>query len=292
MEIAGARALVTGGASGIGYAVAEELLRGGARVFIVDIAQDALDTAAAKLRESTGGQVEVGRADVSSVDDMALLGTTVREAFGGLDILVNNAGVVYHAKPLWETAPEMVDWSFAVNVTGVINGVREFVPGMIEQHHGHVVNTASMAGFQVRKFTEWFQGLYAATKFSVVAISEALRQDLEEYGIGVSVLAPAAVDTNISNSDAHRPDRFGGATTGSSPAEHARALAERGMPPSLVAKLVVDAIITNRLYLFTHVKDRAVVAERTEGILAGFDESAEVLKRLDPSWIPAGGTGA
>jgi len=280
MDIEGARALVTGGASGIGYALAESFSRAGARVMIVDIDEGRAAEAAFRLSEATGAPTESAAADVSDPAAVARVGELVRERFGGLDVLVNNAGVVYHAKPIWETPPEMVDWSFGVNVTGVINGVREFVPGMIAQRHGYVVNTASMAGFQVRRNTEWFQGLYAATKFAVVALSEALRDDLAEYGIGVSVLAPSAVATNISLSDRTRPDRFGGPTTGSSPEEHMRRLAERGMDPALVAELVRDAIENERQYVFTHTKDRAVVDARNDRILAGFDESAAALERL------------
>jgi len=280
MDISGARALVTGGASGIGYAVAERLLRQGARVIIVDIKEDAAAEAAQRLAADTGTSPEYATADVSDPAAMARLGETVRARFGGLDILHNNAGVVYHAKPLWETPPEMVDWSFGVNTIGVINGIREFVPGMIEQRRGYVVNTASTAGFQVRGNVEWFQGLYAATKFAVVAISEALRADLEPYGIGVAVLAPSSVNTNISFSDRVRPERFGGPTTGSSPEAHIQRLAARGMEPSLVAELVAEAIEHERMYIFPHPVNRAVVDERNDRILAGFDETAAVLERL------------
>lgn len=280
MEINGARALVTGGASGIGYGLAEHFLRAGARVVIVDINEEAAAEAADRLGRATGVGTEFTTADVSDPASMAAVGEFVRERFGGLDLLCNNAGVVYHAKPLWETPPEMVDWSFGVNTIGVINGIREFVPGMIEQRHGYIVNTASMAGFQVRGNVEWFQGLYAATKFGVVAISESLRADLAPYGIGVSVLAPSSVNTNISFSDRVRPERFGGPTTGSSPEAHIQRLAARGMEPSLVAELVAEAIEHERMYIFPHSANRAVVDERNDRILAGFDETAAVLEGL------------
>jgi len=280
MEISGARALVTGGASGIGYGLAENFLRAGARVVIVDINEDAAAEAAARLGRDTGTEAGFIAADVSDPASMAAVGDFVRDRLGGLDLLCNNAGVVYHAKPFWETPPEMVDWSFGVNTIGVINGVREFVPGMIAQRHGHVVNTASMAGFQVRGNVEWFQGLYAATKFAVVAISESLQADLAQYGIGVTVLAPSSVNTNISFSDRVRPDRFGGPTTGSSPDAHIQRLAARGMEPSLVAQLVAEAIEHERMYVFPHPANRSVVDERNRRILAGFDETAAVLERL------------
>ncbi len=280
MKINGARALVTGGASGIGYGLAEHFLRAGARVVIVDINETAAAEAADRLASSTGVRAEFAAADVSDPASMAKVGEFVRDRLGGLDLLCNNAGVVYHAKPLWETPPEMVDWSFGVNTIGVVNGVREFVPGMIAQGHGHIVNTASMAGFQVRGNVEWFQGLYAATKFAVVAISESLQADLAQYGIGVTVLAPSSVNTNISFSDRVRPDRFGGPTTGSSPEAHIQRLAARGMEPSLVAELVAEAIEHERTYVFPHPVNRSVVDERNSRILAGFDETAAVLERI------------
>jgi len=280
MQINGARALVTGGASGIGYALAEHLLRAGARVVIVDIDAGAAANAAQRLASATGAAAEFTSADVSDPASMAAVGDFVRDRLGGLDLLCNNAGVAYNSKPLWETPPEMVDWSFGVNTIGVINGIREFVPGMIAQRHGYIVNTASSAGFHVRGNVEWFQGLYAATKFGVVALSEALRADLAEYGIGVSILAPSAVNTNIGRSDRVRPERFGGPTTGSSPESNIRGLAERGMPPSLVAALVVDGIEHERAYIFPHPHIREVVDERHGRIIAGLDESAAVLGRI------------
>ncbi len=191
IDINGARALVTGGASGIGYGVAEALLNEGARVVIADINESNAAAAADRLAASTGGDIRFAVADVSDAASVAEIGMFVRSAFGGLDILHNNAGVLYHTKPLWETPPEMIDWSFGVNTFGVLNGIREFVPDMIAQGHGHVVNTASIGGFQVRPNEDWYQGLYAATKYAVVGISEALRGDLEPLGIGVSILAPA-----------------------------------------------------------------------------------------------------
>lgn len=283
MEIEGARALVTGGASGIGYAYAELLLRRGAGgVVLVDISEEKLAEAAERLGRETGGRVAAVPADVSDVEAWSRVGELARERFGGIDLLFNNAGVVFHAKPFWETPPEMVDWSFGVNAIGEINGIREFVPDMIARGRGHVVNASSTAGFQVRRSEGRFQGLYAATKFAVVAISEALQADLAEHGVGVTVVAPNAVNTDILHSDRVRPGRFGGPTTGSSPEEHIRALAERGIAPSYVALLTLDAVEQNRLYVFTSTKDRAVIDARNERILAGIDASAEAMARLAP----------
>src|SRR3546814_6394835 len=102
-----------------------------------------------------------------------------------------NAGVVYNSKPLHEIPDEAIDWCINVNIYGVLNGIKAFVPIVVEAGNGgHVVNTGSIGGFQVRKSELWHQGLYAATKYAVTALSEGLRFDLEHLGIGVSVLAP------------------------------------------------------------------------------------------------------
>ncbi len=283
MEIEGARALITGGASGIGYAQAELLLRRGARgVVLLDISEEKAAEAAERLSRETGGRAEAIGADVSDVAAWSLVGEFARDRLGGVDLLFNNAGVVFHSKPLWETPREMVDWSFGVNTIGEINGIREFVPDMIARGRGHVINTSSTAGFQVRKSEGRFQGLYAATKFAVVAISEALQADLAEYGVGVTVVAPNAVNTNILHSDQVRPGRFGGPTTGSSPEEHIRSLAERGIDPAYVALFTLDAVEQNRLYVFTNAKDRTTIDARNDRILAGVDASAAAIARLAP----------
>ncbi len=287
MDIEGTRALITGGASGIGYADAELLLRKGAEgVVIVDISEERAVEAAGRLRTDTGGRVEAVAADVSDADAWARIGEFARDRLGGIDLLFNNAGVVFHSKPLWETPKEMVDWSFGVNTIGELNGIREFVPDMIARRHGHIVNTSSTAGFQVRKTEGRFQGLYAATKFAVVAISEALREDLAEYGVGVTVVAPSSVNTSILFSDRVRPEKFGGPTTGSSPEEHIKSLAARGMDPELVARFIIDAVEQNRLYVFTHAKDRAVIDARNDRILADLDASMAALGRLAPEALP------
>ncbi len=137
-----------------------------------------------------------------------------------------------------------------------------------------------MAGFQVRGNVEWFQGLYAATKFGVVALSESLRADLEPYGIGVSVLAPSSREHEhlVLRPGASRALR--GSDHRSSPEAHIERLAARGMEPSLVAELVAEAIEHERMYVFPHSANRVVVDERNDRILAGFDETAAVLERL------------
>ena len=270
-QIAGARAVVTGGASGIGLALAEALIEAGADVAIVDIAQESIDAAVGKLAR-LGGRVIGLQADVSSLTDVERVRDEVESTLGWVDIVANNAGVAYNATPIWDTPPEMVDWCYAVNVMGVYHGIRCFVPGMIERGHGHVLNTSSIGGFQVRKHPLWHQGLYASTKYAVVALSESLGLDLEGTGVAVSILAPAWVATNIAQSDRNRPDRFGGPTSGSQRTELGPVMAG-GVDPRVVGALAVDAIQNERLYVFSHPDQREIVELRNAAVLRGFEES-------------------
>lgn len=275
--VQGACAFVTGGASGIGLGMARALAAAGADICVADIEPEGVARAVAEL---SGGDVRVHGlvADVSSLVEMERARQEVEATLGTVDILANNAGVVFNAAPLWETPPEMVDWNLAVNVVGVYNGVRTFVPGMIERGHGHVVNTSSIGGFQVRKHPVWHQGLYAATKYAVVALSEGLAHDLEHAGIKVSVLAPAWVATQIGQSDRNRPERFGGPAKGSQSEKSAEEMAG-GMDPLAVGEHVVDAITHERMYVFTHPDQRDVVAARHESIMRGFAESQAYVDR-------------
>jgi NAD(P)-dependent dehydrogenase (short-subunit alcohol dehydrogenase family) len=158
-----------------------------------------------------------------------------------------------------------------VNVLGVVNGIRTFVP-MIRRHGegGHVVNTASMSGFFIRQGRN--QGAYSMTKYAVVALSEALEQDLEGADIGVSVVCPGAVVTRILESAATRPERFGGPYT--RPRQEAfRGAASQSLPPELVGQRVLHAIKQREFYLLTHAHERAAVKARHDRIEAAFDRA-------------------
>lgn len=264
-------ALVTGAASGIGFGIARALAMRGVSIIMADVEQERLDAAAAELA-FTGVRLLPLVVDVADRQAMYAAAETVKEAFGRLDILVNNAGVAYNIKPVHEAPDDAIDWSINVNLYGVLNGIKAFVPLIIAGGQGgHVVNTSSIGGFQVRKNPDWHQGLYAATKYAVTALSEGLRHDLEDKGIGVSILAPAAVDTNILTSDRNRPERFGGPTTGSQSEAIAGMFKQSGMSPEVVGERVIQAIIDNELYIFTHPHTRAWLEERHRQIEAAFD---------------------
>lgn len=270
-------ALVTGSASGIGLGIARSLAERGMSVVMLDIEQAALDSAIAEL-SFTGASFLPMVVDVANREAMYAAADTVKERFGRLDILVNNAGVAYNVKPLHETPDEAIDWSVNVNLFGVLNGIKAFVPLIIAGGRGgHIVNTSSIGGFQVRKNPHWHQGLYAATKFAVTALSEGLRLDLENEGIGVSVLAPAAVVTNIMTSDRNRHSRFGGPTTGSQSGMFTEMFRQTGIAPEAVGERVVQAIIDNELYIFTHLETQGWLEERHRRIEAAFDATRSYL---------------
>ena len=271
------RAVVTGAASGIGRALVEALLNAGAHVVAVDI--DGASLERFRANEKMANRLHVFSVDVSDASAMETARVFAESVIGGVDLLFNNAGVAYNVKPLWEISPEMVDWSYGVNVFGVINGIRSFVPTMIAQGNGHIVNTSSIGGFQVsERFDIWHQGLYASTKYAVVALSEALAMELAPRGIGVSVLAPSGVATGIAKSDRNRPERFGGPGSGSSSIAMAEMI-EAGSDPAAVADITLDAVLNNRLYVFTDGDFRERLRQRAQRIDQAFDEVIKLLHR-------------
>ena len=210
-HIKGKTAYVSGAASGIGFGVASALAQAGANIAMVDIREDALAEARARLH-NLGAHVETFVSDVSDAAMLEETGAAIEAKFGPIHIVCNNAGVSMLGVRLEEIPRTDWDWVIDVNIKGVINGIRTFVP-RVRRHGegGHIVNTASIAGLQVNP--NFRTGAYAMTKYAVVALSEALEQELAGSGIGVSVLCPAAVDTGIHLSARARPDRLGGPFT-------------------------------------------------------------------------------
>lgn len=195
-------------------------------------------------------------------------------AFGKVHILCNNAGVGARGG-IDHIALDNWRWVIDVNLMGVVNGVRAFLPHMrAHGEGGHIVNTASIAGMINR-----FHGFhpYAATKFAVVGISEGLAVEVKPFGIGVSILCPGVVHTNILESARNRSERYGPTT----PEDTANPLYARlaelvrtGMDPAEVARRVLAAIRDDELYVFTHSETREAVEERFRSILAAFDRTA------------------
>jgi NAD(P)-dependent dehydrogenase (short-subunit alcohol dehydrogenase family) len=198
-------AVITGGASGIGLAMAEAFGRRGLRVVLVDVEQPALDSACSRLnaREVVAQRYVCDVSDAAAMDTVA---QAVAAQFGRIDVLVNNAGVGGRLGPLWDSQPGDWAWTFGVNVFGVANGIRSFVPYMLRQGSGHVVNLSSLAGLTAPPFL----GPYVASKHAVVGLSESLATELEMAGsaIRVSVVCPGHVQSRITESERNRPAAF------------------------------------------------------------------------------------
>lgn len=265
-EFAGRTAVITGAASGIGLGTAKVLAAKGMKVAMLDIQGDKLHEAVKQVR-ALGGRAAGFETDVTSADSVEFAATHVEREFGRIHVVMNNAGVALRGLKMEEIDDATWDWVLGVNLRGVIHGIQSFVP-RIRSHGdgGHVVNTASMAGLYVGTRQT---GAYATTKFAVVALSEALAIDLAEAGIGVSVLCPAAVATDIYPNSAHSRGKLGGRNRfASTPADIAG-----GMDPEEIGRRVVNAIEVGQFYLVTHPETRQWVEDRHARILADYDKT-------------------
>jgi NAD(P)-dependent dehydrogenase (short-subunit alcohol dehydrogenase family) len=274
-ELAGRTAFVTGGASGIGFALGAAFAQAGMKVMLADIETDALAEAVKSLRDF-GPNVRGVACDVADPVSVERAAKASYQAFGNVHVVCNNAGVAA-AGGIDIISLDNWRWVLDVNLMGVLHGVRTFLPH-IRAHGegGHIVNTASMAGMN--------SGLgfspYVASKFAVVGMSEGLATRLKPFGIGVTVLCPGFVRTRIGESGRNRPERYG-ATQTPDPASPAGLLlaqiAERlqsGLDPSDVAARVLAAIREDALYVFTDPEMRAELEDRFAAIMAAMDKAA------------------
>jgi NAD(P)-dependent dehydrogenase (short-subunit alcohol dehydrogenase family) len=278
-NLTGRVAVVTGGASGIGYAMAARLAGAGMRLAIADIEEDALD-AAAKQLVNGGADVLAVPTDVSKAESVEALADRVRGHFGGFHVVCNNAGVGGHGFPSWEGPRSEWEWVLGVNLWGVINGVRAFVPALVEQDEGHVVNTASLAGLT----TIPFMGPYSATKHAVLAISEVLFHELTMLGsaVKVTVLCPGFVNTRIADANRNWLEHLGPEPSADNPASEVieplvRGLVEAGKPPEELADQVLDAIRTGRFLVITEPEMSKGAVDSRAGLLEGTDPALPLL---------------
>ena len=265
-DVAGKVAFVTGGASGIGLAMVRSFCAAGMKVAIADIEKRALDAAVASFARSNAHVIGL-RVDVTDRDAMAHAADETERAFGKVHVVCNNAGVGI-AGPIEEVSYDDWDWVMGVNLHGVINGVQTFVPRIVAHGEGgHIVNTASLAGHVA------VPGLsvYNTTKFAVVGLSETMRAELASRNIGVSVLCPGFVNTNIFTSERNRPDALR-AQPGSDPQpmnlEAYAKFLDGMLDPSIVGNMTLHAIQQDEAYIFTHPDIAAGASGRLESIQA------------------------
>jgi NAD(P)-dependent dehydrogenase (short-subunit alcohol dehydrogenase family) len=269
-DIAGCNAVVTGAAGGIGLGICRALAGAGANIALLDIAGPQLLAARDEIAQ-LGGGAHAFAVDVSDGRAMELVAESVAETVGNVHILVNNAGVTTGPTPVSQLTRAEWDWMLGVNLYGVIHGLAAFLPGMRGHGQpGYIVNTASIGGMQVRKGRD--TGGYAASKFAIVALSEALDHELEGTPLGVAVLCPAATSTGIYLSTRRRPDRFGGPAEPPHDNVHHDELHATGVHPDVIGRRLLAAMHEGEFFVFTHDATRAWLDERHERIRAAYDD--------------------
>ncbi len=272
----GDTAFITGGASGIGLGMAEAFGVAGMRIIIADIDAGALQSAKDRL---VGQNIDVRaiELDVASAKSWANAASAVADS-GSVDVLCNNAGIA-QARITFDKHLEMVDlpdplWHLMmeINVTGVFLGMKTFAPGMIERGRGHIVNTASMAGL----LAPGGLSAYIASKFAVMGLSESAAAELAPHGVGMSILCPGGVQSNlVANTASIRsslPDMDGGKVQQliTTPLPHAPK-----MDPRLVGERVLHAVTDNELFVITHPEYEPLIEERFAAVRAAIGGSAE-----------------
>src|SRR6476620_5073687 len=261
MDISGKTAIVTGAASGIGLGIATALAEAVATVVMSDSQKAAVEQAAHGL-SGTNKRVMPVRIDVTQEQSVLAALAEAERNFGHLPLARPHPGVPMHGTRMMDVPA--ADWEFVigVNVWGIIHGIRHFVPAILKHgEEGHVVNTASVAGFQNRRGTD--QAPYSMSKYAALSLSEALEHELDGTSIGVSVLCPGPINTNIARGARNRPDHLGGPQTRPSDERVLAArLATQGLDPMEVGERVVDAVRTGTVYAFVGAVPADVIRAR------------------------------
>ena len=274
-SLAGKVAVVTGAASGIGLALTRRFGQDGMRVVMADIEQTALEREAAALA-GEGIEVLARVTDTSLESDVEALAEATLERFGGVHLVCNNAGVGSRGLKVADLPRRDFEWVIGVNLWGVINGIRAFLPRLLTQDEGHIVNTASVSGL----YHHPRMGPYNATKAAVVALSETIRYELDEDGsnVGISVLCPSWVRTNISSAVRNLPERLHYELTPQQAEEmleykarRRQQLRDEAIDADAVAVQVRDAVLTNRFYVITHPDSIDNMRARFDRIVSGQD---------------------
>jgi len=272
-DLTGKTAFITGAASGMGRGMARIFAQHGVNVALADIDAAMLEEARAEIA-AFGVTARSYALDVSDRAAFYRVADAAERDFGKIHILCNNAGVGSGGPTLDETEDEIFDWMFAVNTMGPINGFKAFVQKLKKHGEGgHIVNTASIAGVRIAPGMN--NGIYAGTKFAVVALSVGMLDALAPHGIGVSVLCPAAVDTKIYKAGRVRPERFGGSFEREISPVMA-SLLKQGLSPDQIGRYVLRAIQDDDFFIFTHPETREWVLEWHARVMKGFDRAEEL----------------
>ena len=275
----GRTAFITGGASGIGLGMAHAFVDAGMRVILADLRQDHIDSALEEFaQQGQGASVHAIALDVTDREAMAAAAAQAERVFGKLHVLANNAGVGIQGPFRGIT---YADWDFglAVNLGGVINGIQTFLP-RIRAHGegGHIINTASLAALvpMPAQFV-----IYQTAKAAVVTLSEAIRGELAQENIGVSVLCPGPVRTNIHELAKNRPAHFsvGDAFRAAENAGGAQVSFPSQMEPAQVGQRVLEAVLQDELYIITHGEWKSAAESRHAALLAAMPD------KLDPALV-------
>ena len=266
-EFEGRSAVITGAASGIGFALAKKFAEEKMNIVLADIEQDALDAAVNKISdlgvEAIGIQVDVmDKQAVSHLADESI------KAFGNIHVLCNNAGVASTVvgDGIWDLDDSDWEWVLGVNFYGTLYGIQSFVPHMIKhKEEGHVLNTISLAGILPG------EAIYGVSKHAALALSESLWQGLKKKKskIGASVLCPGFVATNIIESDRNRPDHLAAKNKANFVLKKlAATVLKRGKEPNEIAQVTLQAIQDNQFYILPHTNYDDMIKERYSRILA------------------------
>ncbi len=289
-DLAGKTAFVTGGASGMGLAMVRSFAAAGMKVAVADVEIHALEQVAEEFRASNGAVITLPL-DVTDRTAVERAADATESAFGQVHVVCNNAGVAVGGSIETMSYADW-DWVLGVNIDGVVNGVQTFVPRLLAHGEGgHIVNTASMAGHIA------VPGLsvYTLSKFAVVGLSEVMRADLAGRGIGVSVLCPGVVRTNIFDSGRNRPTELSGgrdtaaallAGEGSDAEQRARReqLLADALDPAVVGEMVLHAIANDEFYIFTHPEIQQITEARHADMTQAFARWNDYRQRhgIDP----------
>ena len=268
-QLAGKVAFVTGGASGIGLGIVQACLEADMKVMIADLRADHIEAALARLKSVPGGgAVAALRLDVTDRDGFERAADETWRQFGKVHVLVNNAGVGI-AGPIATATHADWDWGLGVNLGGAVNGLCTFLPRLIAQGEpAHIVMTSSQAGVSPAPRNA---AIYATAKAALVGMSEAMRDELADQGIGISVLLAGFFRTNIQESERNRPDRFK-ASSGWAPAPSVGHSSDSPLwrEPIEAGRMVVQAILDDGLYIATHGELKGWTEGRFEEILAAY----------------------